>query len=325
MSLLIIAESIEGRPAPQALELLGIARRLSPEGGVDAAFMGDHAALGTLFAGGADRVFALDGKDAADLYQSDVWLTGLNEVLSESAPRLILLGHTSLGAELAPRLAYRLNLAIATGCERLALEDGAVHATRPCFGHRAREVVALRTTPAVATVRAKSADPLQPEPGRTGETVIVASTHAQGGPRVVSREIEKAGDGPSLENAQVVVAGGRGVGGSEGFQPLQRLAQVLDGAVGASRVACDLGWCPRSWQIGLTGKTVTPNLYVAVGISGASQHMAGCGNAKNIVAINSDPEASIFKEARFGVVGDFRELVPALIEELARRKEPANV
>jgi electron transfer flavoprotein alpha subunit len=117
-----------------------------------------------------------------------------------------------------------------------------------------------------------------------------------------------------------VVAGGRGLGGPEGFAELAKLADVLGGAVGASRVACDLGWCPHSWQVGLSGKTVTPALYIAVGISGASHHMAGCGNSGVILAINSDPEATIFKEARFGAVGDYREIVPALVKELRARR-----
>ena len=325
--LLVIAESIAGRPVAQVYELLGIGRRLAAESGasVDAVVMGDPSVdvASALFAAGADRVFALDGKDCADLYQSDVWLTGLQEIVQNAAPRLILAGHTSLGGDLAPRLAFRHQFAIATGCEQIALLDNEVQATRPCYGHKAREVVGLRTTPSVVTVRAKCGEPLEPNPARAGQVLTVALPRMEGQtpPRIVARQVEKAGEGPSLENAQVVIAGGRGLGGPEGFQPLLRLAEVLEGAVGASRVACDLGWCPRSWQIGLTGKTVTPDLYVAVGISGASHHMAGCGNAKNIVAINSDADAGIFKDARYGIVGDFRELIPALVDELLRRKK----
>ena len=141
---------------------------------------------------------------------------------------------------------------------------------------------------------------------------------------MIERRQEDAGASARLENANVVVAGGRGLGGPEGFGVLEQLASVLGGAVGASRVACDLGWCPPSWQIGLTGKTVTPELYIAVGISGASHHMAGCGNSKTILAINSDPEAAIFKEARFGVVGDYKEIVPALADEIAKRRADAS-
>jgi electron transfer flavoprotein alpha subunit len=133
---------------------------------------------------------------------------------------------------------------------------------------------------------------------------------------VIARERDAAA-AKRLEDAKIIVAGGRGLEGPEGFRVLETLAHVLGAAVGSSRVPCDLGWCPHSWQIGLTGKTVTPDLYLAIGISGAGHHMAGCGNAKNIVAINTDPEAAIFREARFGVVGDYRKVVPALVSALA--------
>jgi electron transfer flavoprotein alpha subunit len=132
---------------------------------------------------------------------------------------------------------------------------------------------------------------------------------------VMGRALEVE-QGTRLETAKVVVAGGRGLGSAEGFQVLEQLASVVAGVVGASRVACDLGWVPHSRQIGLSGRTVTPDLYIAVGISGASQHMAGCGKARAILAINSDPEAAIFKDATFGVVADYKELVPALIEAI---------
>ena len=137
--------------------------------------------------------------------------------------------------------------------------------------------------------------------------------------RVVGREREAA-SGARLEDAKIVVAGGRGLEGAEGFAVLQELADALGGAVGSSRVPCDLGWAPHSKQIGLTGKTVTPDLYIAVGISGAGHHMAGCGNARAIVAINTDPDAAIFREARFGVVGDYRKVVPALTAAIADLK-----
>ena len=130
--------------------------------------------------------------------------------------------------------------------------------------------------------------------------------------RIVGRKRDAA-EGVRLEDAKVIVAGGRGLNGADGFRVLEELAHTLGGAVGASRVPCDLGWCPRSWQIGLTGRTVTPELYIAVGISGAGHHMAGCGNAKAIVAVNTDPEAAIFRDARYGVVGDYQRFIPAFI------------
>ncbi|HTN27611.1 MAG TPA: electron transfer flavoprotein subunit alpha/FixB family protein, partial [Burkholderiales bacterium] len=136
--------------------------------------------------------------------------------------------------------------------------------------------------------------------------------------RILERKRDDPGEGSRLETAKIIVAGGRGVGGAGGFRTLEKLAATVGGAVGASRVACDLGWVPQSRQIGLSGKTVSPDLYIAVGISGASQHMAGCGKARAILAINTDPEASIFKDATFGIVGDYREIVPALIEQISK-------
>jgi electron transfer flavoprotein alpha subunit len=137
--------------------------------------------------------------------------------------------------------------------------------------------------------------------------------------RVVNREREKA-VGVKLESAKIVIGGGLGLGGPEGFNTLNEIAELVDGAVGASRAACDLDWCPRSYQIGLTGRTVAPELYLAVGISGASHHMAGCGNSKTIVSINSDPDAAIFKSSRFGIVGNSQEIMPALVEEIRKLK-----
>ena len=137
--------------------------------------------------------------------------------------------------------------------------------------------------------------------------------------RVVER-IREPVSGVRLEDARVVVAGGRGLNGPEGFRLLEQLAAELGGAVGASRPACDLGWAPPSWQIGLTGRTVTPDLYIAVGISGAGHHMAGCGGAKAIIAVNTDRDAAIYRDARFGLVADYRELVPPIIEEIKKRR-----
>ena len=173
----------------------------------------------------------------------------------------------------------------------------------------------------MATIKAKSFDALPLDESRSGDVKTRASvvTPDQVRTRVVERNTERV-SGVRLENANVIVAGGRGIGGPDGFAEAKELAEVLDGAVGASRVACDLGWCPPGYQIGLSGKTVAPELYFALGISGAGQHMAGCGNAKTIVAINTDEDADIFASARFGVVGDCREILPHLVEEMRKLK-----
>ena len=322
--ILVIGEMAGGAPTALAAELLGLARRLIGDGKrlASVLVLGQPGAAATaaLIAAGADRVYVASPAPE-DLYQSDVWLEAIRATRELFAPDLILAGHTSLGADLAPRLAIRLGGAIATGCEALVEEQDHFRATRPCFGHKAREVLSLRAKPCVATVRARSNEPLEPDAARKGEVIAVTMAALDPAiPRITARTREERGAGPSLEKAKVIVAGGRGLGGPEGFAEIAKLAETLGGVVGASRVACDLGWCPHSWQIGLTGKTVTPRLYIAVGISGASHHMAGCGNSGAILAINSDPDAAIFKEARFGVVGDYKQIVPALVSEYAQYK-----
>ena len=322
--ILVVVETADGQPVDLAFEMLGLARRLAGSlgGTVTAVALGTGLdSIGEVLAArGADRVLIADDAAFSD-FQADAWLPDLARIVTEAAPAAVLVGHTVPGADLAPRLAFRLNTAVATGCEAVEIVDGRPHMTRVCYGGNAREVVSFTTAPAVATIRAKTQEALEPDPGRTGETEFVASVLDAGSvrTRIVGRKREST-DGARLENANVVIAGGRGVGGREGFEPLNEIARLLGGAVGGSRVACDLGWCPLSRQIGLTGRTVAPELYLAVGISGAGQHMAGCGAAKAIVSINSDPDAAIFRSSRFGVVGDCREVLPALVEEISKLK-----
>ena len=322
--ILVVVETAEGQPVDLVFEMLGLARRLADrtDGAVTAAVLGVGLdGIGeALVARGADRVLIADHTAFAD-YQADAWLPDLARMVTGSAPAAVLIGHTVSGADLAPRLAFRLDTAVATGCEAVEIVNGRPHMTRACFGGNAREVVSFTTVPAVATIRAKTQESREPEPGRTGDIEIVLPGLDVGSvrTRIIGRERESA-RGARLENADVVIAGGRGVGGPEGFRPLDELARLLGGAVGASRAACDLGWCPPSYQIGLTGRTVAPELYLAVGISGAGQHMAGCGAAKTIVSINSDPDAAIFQSSRFGVVGNCQEVMPALVEEIRKLK-----
>ncbi len=311
---MIIAETRDGRTTPLTRELLGLARDIAPAGQLTALLVAaDSNAAEDLITHGADRVVVFEHGDA-DEYEGELWLTAAERAVRDFEPLAVFAGHTPAGADLAPRLAFRLRSAVATGCVAVAFEDGGFLFTRACYGGNVRETISIQTAPAVATIKAGVGLP-RGDPGRLGEIVRVANTEVTRRTRVTGRERESAG-GNSLDDAHIIVAGGRGLEGPEGFRVLEGLAQVLGGAVGASRVPCDLGWCPHSWQIGLTGKTVTPDLYIAVGISGAGHHMAGCGNAKTIVAINTDPNAAIFREARFGVVGDYRKFVPALIEAL---------
>ena len=309
-AVLVIAEVRNGSPTPLTRELLGLARDLAPGGEVAALLIADDSrAVADLVAHGADRIYLRE-----DAGSGEQWLPHAEHVAREIVPRAIFAGHTPAGADLAPRLAFRLESAVATGCVAVDCENGELRFTRPCYGGNVRETVLIGSVPAVATIKA-GAGIARADPQRRGEIVRLAASTVTPRTRVIARERESA-PGLRLEDARVVVAGGRGLEGPEGFRVLEALARVLGAAVGASRVPCDLGWCPHSWQIGLTGKTVTPELYFAVGISGAGHHMAGCGNAKTIVAINNDAQAAIFRDARFGVVGDYRKLVPALAQAI---------
>jgi electron transfer flavoprotein alpha subunit len=322
LCVLVVAETMQGRLTGPACELLGLARRLADQSGgtVAAALLGSGGAaiVQELIARGADKMFVAEDPLLGE-YHADAWVPVLTRICRQIACDAVLICHNAVGADLAPRLAFRLGTAVATGCLEVALSAGRLALTRPCYGGNAREVVSFKTAPAVATVRPGCYDMLALDTRRRGTVEQVQPEFDASAirTRIVARKRDAA-EGIRLEDAKVIVAGGRGLNGAEGFGVLAKLAHALGGAVGASRVPCDLGWCPRSWQIGLTGRTVTPELYIAVGISGAGHHMAGCGNAKAIVAVNTDPEAAIFRDARYGVVGDYQKFIPAFISEVQK-------
>ena len=303
-------------------EMLGLARRLSDElgGAVTVVAFGENlnSLAESLLSRGADKAILVEG-DAVQPYQADAWLPDLVGLVREQAPMAVLVGHTMMGMDLAPRLAFRLDTAVAMGCEDVTVEGGKILLTRQCYGGKALEEISFTTVPFVATIKAKSQAPLPMDDSREGDIVIVPSgvTAAEIRTGILDRD-RVPGESIRLENARVVVAGGGGLGGPEGFEAARELARVLGGAVGGSRVACDLGWCPPHYQIGLSGKTVAPDLYIAIGISGAGQHMAGCANAKVIVAINSDSDAPIYRFSHFGVVAGCEELIPVLTKEIQK-------
>ncbi len=318
---LVFGEATEdGRLNPVTAELVAAGTRLG--GPVTCALLGSgiEQRAQECIAAGAQRVVVVDAPILKD-YQGDAYLPVAARIAKEADPAVVLMGQTMMGRDLAPRLAQRLNTAVAMDCVVLSMQGEKLLAERPCYGGSARARYTINGTPQMATVRAKSQEPLEPDASRQGQIVKQA---ADVNPeavrtRILERRKEKA-EGVRLEDAKVVVSGGRGLGGPEGFKPLEELAEVMGGAVGASRAVCDLGWYPVANQVGLTGKVVTPDLYIAVGISGASQHMAGISSVKNIVAINKDADASIFKASRFAVVGDWKEIIPAFIEEVKKVK-----
>lgn len=314
---LVIGEATEdGKLNPVVPELIGIGTQLG--GPVTVALLGSgvEGLAQECAAFGAAKVIVVDDGILKE-YQGDSYTPVTERVAKEVDPAVILMGQTMMGRDLAPRLAQRLGTAVAMDCVNFEMQGDKLVAERPCYGGSARARYTINGMPQIATVRAKAQEAPARDDSRQAEVVKQPPGVGEGDvrTRIVERRKEKA-EGVRLEDAKVVVSGGRGLGGPEGFKPLEELAELLGGAVGASRAVCDLGWYPVPNQVGLTGKVVTPDLYIAVGISGASQHMAGCSGAKVIVAINKDAEANIFKEARYGVVGDWQKVLPALTESV---------
>ncbi len=254
-----------------------------------------------------------------EAYSPELYVSAGEQLINRAHPEVIVFPSRTIALEVAPRLAYRIGAAMATDVIGLRVEDEAVILTKPVYGGKAHAVLAAQRFPLVLCVRPRAFDPFEGELcGDTARRVEVTLDPSSVRTRLVQRIREGAAAGASLEDARVIISGGRGLGGPEGFRMLEALARELDGAVGASRAACDAGWAPASWQIGQTGKKVAPDLYIAVGISGASQHIVGISGAKCIVAINTDPKAPIFKVADLGIIGDYRAVVPALIAEVKR-------
>ena len=266
---------------------------------------------------GADRVYMVQDPLLAEP-QVDAQVAALEQVCRQTAPTVVLVGRSPAGRDIGPRLAFRLGVAMAQDCLDLEIDPNTkrVVAMRPVYGGNAMAKVTFGDAdPQVIVVRGKVFEPLQPDPSRTGEVVPLK---VDLDPSVVRSKlvetVSRESLGVRLEDASVVVGGGRGLGGPEPFAMLEELAKLLGGAVGASRAVCDAGWIDHSYQVGLTGKTITSDLYITVGISGASQHMAGCSGVKHIVAINRDADSNIFKSAGFGVVGDWKSVLHSFIE-----------
>ncbi len=315
---LVIGEAADdGELHPVVGELIGAGAALG--GPVTVALLGTGiGGLGEKAgAYSAQRVIVVDDP-ILDGLQSDATTPVAERLAKEVDPAVILIGQTMMGRDLGPRLAQRLNTAVAMDCVALSKDGDKFVAERPCYGGAARARYTMTGSPSIATVRVKAIE--APAPGASSAEIVQqpAGIDASAVRTKVTNRRKEESEGVRLEDAKVVVSGGRGLGGPEGFQPLEELAKILGGAVGASRAVCDLGWYPVATQVGLTGKVVTPDLYIAVGISGASQHMAGISSVKNIASINKDADASIFKASRWAVVGDWKEFVPAFIEEVKK-------
>ncbi|MGP8079404.1 MAG: electron transfer flavoprotein subunit alpha/FixB family protein [Dehalococcoidales bacterium] len=313
---MIFIEVIDGKLTNIAQELLGAGRKLANDLAEELSALvvgGDVANVATeAIAFGADKVYVIDSPLLKD-YRTDSYVAVVEKVVKQTNPRIILMGQTTIGRDLAPRAACRLTTAAILDCIALEIDAATKQLlmTKPVYGGNARAVYTMETMPQVATVRPKAMTALAPDSSRKGDVFTIDAGLDPAAIRTnVLQKVVAEVEGIKLEDASIVVAGGRGIGGPEGFKQLEELAKVLKGAVGATRPPCDAGWVPDTIQIGLTGKIVSPYVYFAVAISGASQHLAGCSGSKNIIAINRDAEAAIFKEARFGVVGDWKKIIP---------------
>jgi electron transfer flavoprotein alpha subunit len=267
---------------------------------------------------GVRKVYVVEDP-ALSRYSPEPYLALMTRICRELQPAVLLLGHTDTGRDLGPRLAFKLDVGLAPNCVGLDVdpESGVLQVTRPVFGGKAHGYFTLRDAePQIVTVGPRVFEPAPTDGGPQGEIVSFAhAVDATAFKTTIVDRVDEGGEGVRLEDATVIVSGGRGVGSAEDFAGLKELAAVLGGCVGASRAAVDNGWVPSNLQVGLTGTVVSPNVYIAIGISGAAQHMAGCSSAKTIIAINRDPEAPIFQRAPFGVVADWREILPPLIEK----------
>ena len=320
--ILVFGDAPGGQLGSTAYELLSAGRSLADTLGQELAIGILGADLGEApqqaIAHGADKVYAVTNPALGD-FHPDLSLSAMQSLATEANPGIILIARNNEGRELAPRLAFRLGVGLAQDCLEVSADasNGRLLANRPVYGGSAVAVVSCTRSPQIAAIRPKTYEPLDTDASRNGSVIAfpveIDPTAAK--TRVVDVVKEEAA-GIKLEDARIVVSGGRGLGGPEPFAQLEELASLLGGAVGASRAAVDSGWVPANQQVGLTGKTITPDLYITVAISGASQHMAGCSGSKAIVAINKDGDANIFKEARYGVVGDWEKVIPALMETI---------
>jgi len=314
---------VNGGLAAISMELLGVGRNLADNLGEELSVLLMGSEIGPslsleAIACGADRVYVADNP-LLSLYNSDVYTEVAAKVCRQVKPSIMLLGQTDMGRDIAPRLAARIGGGLAMDCIDLSIdhETGLMLQTRPVFGGNARAVMVTPTArPQMATIRPKTMPPIGRDETRQGDVVSVEASMEES---VIKTEIieivQEEVTGVKLEEADIIVTGGRGIGSAEGFEIIRELSQVLGGAVGATRAACDEGMAPAPIQVGQTGKIVSPNLYIAIALSGAVQHLAGCSGSKHIVAINTDPEAYIFKVAEFGIIGNYKEVLPPLIEK----------
>lgn len=319
----VFAEQRDGVLTKVARQLLGKARELADTLGAKAiaVLMGQNveALAEESIRYGADEVLLVE-HPLLEHYRTDTYAKAMSTLINEKKPEIVLFGATHIGRDLAPRVAQRTHAGLTADCTGLDIDESErlLLQTRPAFGGNIMATIACpRYRPQMSTVRPGVMRALPEDPYRQGEITRVEVDLSEDDLMTRILEVVKEGKHTvDLEEAKIIVTGGRGLGGPDGFKLIEELATVLGGAVGASRAAVDSGWISHDHQVGQTGKTVHPELYIACGVSGAIQHQAGMKDAKYIIAINKDPSAPIFQIADFGIVGDLYAVIPALVKEI---------
>ena len=319
---LVYCETADGKLTSTAIELLGAGGRLVQAlgGELSAVLIGSRVRdlAPEVIAYGAQNVYVVEDS-YLEHYATEPYLLVLEKIVRQVFPVIFLIGQTTAGRDLAPCLAFKLGTAATMDCTALEIDPATKRLlmTRPVYGGNAQVVQVCQTDPQIATVRIKAMSQAVKDSARQGQVITMAAEidPASFKTRVIERKAETS-SGIRLEEARVVVAGGRGIGSADGFKQLEEIAGLLKGAVGATRPPCDKQWISDSRQIGLTGKVISPDLYIAVGLSGASQHLSGFSNTRVIVAINKDPDANIFKVAHYGIVADWKLVLPAIKAKL---------
>ncbi|HXH37799.1 MAG TPA: electron transfer flavoprotein subunit alpha/FixB family protein [Thermoanaerobaculia bacterium] len=313
-SVLVFCEVQDNKLKKASREALSIGRKLAEAvAGELVAFATDRSAAGDAGRYGAKKLYVA----GTGSYNTESYTAAMKAAIDQSAASVVLLGGTSNGRDLAPRLAARLNVGVASDVDRLEWAEGKLRARRPVYSGKAFATVEISGTPAIATTRI-NAFPAE-ESGQGPAEVVEISAPPDSKTKVVETKVAESGE-LSIAEADIIVSGGRGLKEGANFSLIRDLAHAIGGAVGASRATVDAGWIDHQHQVGQTGRVVSPNLYIAAGVSGAIQHLAGMSTSKHIVAINKDPEAPIFRIADLGIVGDLFTIVPALTDEVKKAK-----
>lgn len=319
-TLLVYAECRGGQLRQVALETLEAARILSKNGDlIHILFVGSNIAeaASAFLPYEVDTIYTVEHDDL-EHYSPDAYMAAVQAALHEAQPDVVLFGHTAIGRDLAPLTAAALNAGQISDITAIEINDGEAFFTRPLYAGKAFEKRTFQSGPWVVTIRPNNIQTAAPVPSAGDPSIVDIPYPAPSLRSVVKNVVRKTTGKIDLAEAKIVISGGRGVKSADGFKPLEDLADLLGGAVGASRGACDAGYCDYALQIGQTGKVVTPEIYIACGISGAIQHLAGMSQSRVIIAINKDPEAPIFKVADYGIVGDLFDIVPLLTEEFRK-------